>query len=196
MMIRDKKTLQWFVRFGKVKACVFYFIFIVAIYSLVNVIFTIIFSLFTGTDFLQKIQSNELFNYFVLVYAGYLSWHFYDDAINTLNNYKKLEEKNLTEADIRRIAFTKNWAESRKKGALAYCLYDGGLIAGMLLLIPVSFAMFSVIAPSSRIFDEFSDMAMFITQNIIISYVAGCMLYSLRWTYKERKFSRLTTFIP
>ncbi|GAA4340676.1 hypothetical protein GCM10023149_52310 [Mucilaginibacter gynuensis] len=196
MIIRDKKKLLWFLRFGKVKACVFYFIFIITIYALVNTIFAVISSFFTGADLLQEIQTNELLNYFVLVYAGYMSWHFYDDAVERLNNDQKLKQRNLTEEDIKRIAFTKNWAETRKKGAVAYCLYDGGLIAGMLLLIPVSFIMFSVVAPSNRLFDEFKDLTLFIGQNIIICYVAGCILYSLRWTYNERKFTRLTTFIP
>jgi hypothetical protein len=110
---------------------------------------------------------------------------------------EKLKKRGLSIADISNIDFVKNWEENRKKGFIKYCLVDGGIITGMILLIPVSFISFMIlnkliIAPSARIFDEFGDMLIFIGCCFIISYVFG--LHSIHCPLATKRMALSTPY--
>jgi hypothetical protein len=192
MTNRNKKFLLWFVGFGKIKARILYFLFLFIIYSLLFVVFDLAISGAEHTSLNFELKKNIPFYFIFFAAAPFISWRFYDIALKRLREYKKLENKGLTPGDLKRIAFVKRWERIRISGIWRYCFFDGGLIIGMLLLFPVSFAMLFILSKPERLFAELSGMFSFIGKNIIISYAIGLILYRFKWTYNERRFLRLT----
>jgi hypothetical protein len=192
MTNRNKRFLLWFVSFGKIKAGILHFLFLCIVYLIFFIVLDLLISSLTGNSFNIEWKKNLPFSFFFFASAPFISWRFYDVAIMQLKDYQKLEKKGLTKADLTRIAFVKRWQIIRRSGILRYCLFHGGLIAGMLLLFPISFFMFLKIKTQDGLFTDLSEMVTFMAKNIILSYIAGLIIYRFKWLYNERKFMRLT----
>ena len=187
-----KKFLIWLIRFGKTKARIVHFLLLCTVYFAFITGLDFILSIVTGTPFSDEWGSNLPFCFFFFVCAPFISWRFYDVTIIQLKNYRQLEKKGLTPEDLRRIAFVKKWDMVRRSGIARYCFFDGGVIAGMILLFPISFVMLQTIKHSDRLFDDLNEMIAFIGKNIILGYIIGLLIYRFRWFLNERRFIRLT----
>ena len=188
-----KKILRFFLHFGKIKGGLLYFLFCIVIGAVYFILFALIDRLFNKNDSLAIIwDKNSLFIFFYIIAITLNSWNFYDDALKRLKVYEDLEKSGLSLKDLKRIAFVKEWAETRKTGALRYCIYNGGLITGMMLFLPISFLLFITSGYSLRLFPEFSDMMFFIAKGLVLGYLIGSIIYRIRWTWNEHIFIRLT----
>jgi hypothetical protein len=106
---------------------------------------------------------------------------------------KRLAKKGLTEEDIINIRFVKKWEETRKKGIWKYCIVDGGIILGAGLSIVISL----IISTMHRDTFEFlaadpNNMLSFIGYNFLAGAIIGLVSCRILWTYRERRFLRLT----
>jgi len=191
MITYDKKFLQWFVRFGKIKSGILYFLFLLLCFLIIVAACDLINWLTTKETFIQAFKPNFDFIYCIvfLYYTTSASYNFYDQAQKKLKEYAILEAKGLTPGDIKRISFIKNWEIKRKIGINRFCYYDGGLFTGLILFIPISLISYPFASGS---FSEFHDMMFFILKCLIISYTLGAIIYRLRWEVNQRKFIRLT----
>lgn len=192
MTTRYKKFLMWFIRFGKIKARIIHFLFLLTLCSLVFVLLDFILSKITGTPFHTEWEHNLSFSFFFLVCAPFVSWRFYDVALMQLKEYRMLEKKGLTRADLSRIAFVRTWEHKRRKGIATYCFFEGGLVLGMLLLFPVSLLLFLSLKQYDKTYDTFAAIGIFVAKNILLSFAIGLVIFRLRWSYNQRRFMRLT----
>lgn len=126
---------------------------------------------------------------FTLIFIGHEYYHF----DNKLQKIKKLKAKGLTEQDLRNIEFVKKWEETRNNGLLKYCIKDGGVIAGAVLLFAVGLT-FAIIFPDKFkvILSSPGTMFSFIGYCYIAGAVIGVILFRILWIYKERRFVKLT----
>jgi hypothetical protein len=118
---------------------------------------------------------------------GYFSYE------NKLERIKKLKAKGLTEQDIINIEFVKKWEETRNNGLLKYCLKDGGVIAGAVLLFAVGIAFASIFPAKFKvILSSPGSMFSFIGYCYIVGACIGVIMFRILWIYKERRFAKLT----
>jgi hypothetical protein len=192
MTTRYKKFLMWFIRFGKIKARVIHFLFLITICSLVFVLLDFVLGKITGTPFSIEWENNLSFSFFFLVCAPFVSWRFYDVALMQLKEYRMLEKKGLTPTDLSRIAFVRRWERKRRKGLTLYCLFEGGLILGIFLLFPVSFLLFFSLKQYDKPFYTLVDIIVFVVANILLSFTIGLIIFRFKWSYNQRRFRRLT----
>ena len=187
-----KKILLWIISFGRTKSVVISFLLLSALLFLIQCIIALTqFLLGKGNYFhLLSEQVSHSWGYVIFVFIG--SWGFYNDAKKSLKHWDELEVKGLTTEDVSRIEFTKNWDVTRKNGIKKFCFYDGGIIAGMLLVIPISMVWFFVVGSFERLYSGFLFMLFFIGITIILGYLSGVIIYYVRWKYNERKFRSLT----
>ncbi len=192
MTTRYKKFLMWFIRFGKVKARIIYFLFLCTVYCFFFGLLDFVLSKITGTPFSTEWTNNLSFSFFFLICAPFVSWRFYDVALMRLKEYRVLEKRGLTRADLSRIAFVRHWEYKRRKGITTYCFFEGGLVLGMFLLFPVSLLLFLSLKQYDKTYYTFAAIAIFITKNILLSFTIGLVIFRLRWSYNQRRFTRLT----
>lgn len=192
MTSRYKKFLMWFIRFGKIKARIIYFLFLCTGYGLFLALLDFILSKVTAVPFNTEWENNLSFSFFFLICAPFVSWRFYDIALIRLKEYRILEKKGLTRADLSRIAFVRRWEHKRRKGIAGYCFFEGGLILGMFLLFPVSLLLFFALKQYDNTFFTFTAIGVFVTANILLSFTIGLVIFRFRWSYNQRRFMRLT----
>jgi hypothetical protein len=106
-----------------------------------------------------------------------------------------LNKKGLTETEVINAEFMKEWGKRREEGPLKYCLVNGGIIAGALLSLLVSFIWFTVLSKNNK--PAFADGPGQIFQFIGITYLIGAIIgfisYRITGSVKQEKFERLTT---
>lgn len=106
---------------------------------------------------------------------------------------KKLKAKGLTLQDIINIEFVKKWDETRKGGVWSYCIKDGALVIGTLLIIPISVLYFIISHKSiTQLFPDPGQMLAFIAYTYLSGALIGTIGCRIAWTIKERRFLRLT----
>ena len=120
----------------------------------------------------------------VVIYAGYLR------EKDEKAKQAFLSRKGLTPQDVSNIQFVKDWEIAKNDGFIKYILFNGGLITGMIFLIPLSFCRFLISNEIS--FNDFGSMMYFIIECFFISYGTGVIIYLIRWHYNQRRFARLT----
>ncbi len=192
MIYRNKKFLLWFVSFGKVKARIMHFLFLCIAYLLFMASFEALVSLRTHASFSSQWKDNLSFSLFFFICAPFASWRFYDIAMMQLKDYRALQKKGLTMADLSRIAFVRKWHSKRQQGLKPYCLFEGGIIMGLLLLFPVLLFISFSIEGLAAVFAAPETAGIFVIKNIFISFIIGLAIFRLRWSLNERKFARLT----
>jgi hypothetical protein len=192
ILIKNRKYLKWLVGFGKIKGSILYFLLTSGAIILFYTSYCLVIKLFGEKGFFYIFQNNHqgLLAYIAITLLS--SWHFYDDALKKISEYEQLQRKGLTEADIKRIEFIKQWEKDRKAGIIKYSFYNRGIIVGLLLFFPISLIAFMVIGDWLSFFPEPANMTSLIANCLIIAYLFGVFIYRIRWTLNERKFIRLT----
>jgi hypothetical protein len=104
-----------------------------------------------------------------------------------------LKAKGLTADDLRNIQLVKSWEETRKGGIWKYCLKDGGVIAGAVLLFVVGIIYTSIFSTEFKvILASPGTMFSFIGYCYIAGAFIGVIIYRILWIYKEKRFKKLT----
>ena len=117
----------------------------------------------------------------------------YYNYLDNLEKIKKLKAKGLTELDVINIEFVKKWEETRNDGLLKYCLKDGGIIAGAVLLFAVGIAFADIFPVKFKvILSSPGSMFSFIGYCYIAGAFIGVIMFRILWIYKERRFLKLT----
>lgn len=105
---------------------------------------------------------------------------------------QKLKKKGLTLGDIQNIEFVKNWEMLRQRGIYKYCFLEGGLMIGLIILLPLSLIGMMVASNLRTLFSDINKMLWYITYCGIVGYVLGTTIYFIRWVRNEKRFIRLT----
>ena len=106
---------------------------------------------------------------------------------------KNLSRRGLTLEDIKNIAFTKKWEETREKGMVKYAIVDGGIFFGFALCCIYSIITLIVISGTiGYIKAGLGNMFNFMGYTYIAGFISGTILYRILWKRNERKFIRLT----
>jgi len=110
-----------------------------------------------------------------------------------LAHLDQLKAKGLTVADVRNIEFVKSWEETRRRGIWKYCLKDGGIIAGAVLLFVLGITYASIFPSKFKIIvSSPGTMFSFIGYCYIAGAFIGVIIYRILWIYKEKRFNKLT----
>jgi len=130
--------------------------------------------------------------FFIALYPLYLVGTIYKFG-ERLERLQKLKARGLTEEDITNIEFVKKWEQARHGGLWRYCIRDGGLIAGAGLSLVLSL-IFGITFPHmfKQILAEPGDMFRLIGIAYLGGAFVGLILFRIMWSYKEKKFARLT----
>jgi hypothetical protein len=190
-LINQKEILHWFVRLGKVKSAVVFFGAANLLAALLLTLLVISETMFSTKTMAQLFDDQLSSLIFVEVVTGIASLSIYNDAKKMQLKIETLESKGLSLGDEQRISFIKGWQEVRKAGLRRFCLVNGGLLTGMILVFPVSILFFSL---NNRQFihSDFTGMMLFILKAAISGYFLGTAIYLIKWRYNERRFIRLT----
>ncbi|GAA4906791.1 hypothetical protein GCM10023313_06900 [Mucilaginibacter defluvii] len=181
MIIKNEKLLRWFIKKGRLKANVYYFVCITSCFLLIEGLYTVF-----KAD--AKLWSPSM------LYIGLFALSassFYENAISQLKKIEKLKQSGLIEEDLNRIEFVKTWDKDRLVGRTRYCLQNGGVVMGMMLIVPMSFIAL-LITSISGTFPSMNADVMFLLLLFPLCYTAGALIYLMRWNNKERKFKKLT----
>jgi len=181
---------MWIIRLGKIKARIIHFLFLITLCFLVFILLDFVLSTITGTPFNIEWKNNLSFSFFFLVCAPFVSWRFYDVALMQLKEYRILEKKGLTRADLARISFVRRWEKKRRKGPTDYCFYEGGVILGLLLLFPVLLLL--SLNQNLNVVDNLGAIGIFVIKDLLFSFIIGLVIFRFRWSYNQRRFKRLT----
>jgi hypothetical protein len=191
MILNNRRFLKWFVRFGKTKSQIYFFLFLIGCTGIFLISYCLIYKIFSDKSFSYIFNDSKSFLIFLVVIIILKPWSFYEDALKKINEYETLEKRGLTEGDIERIEFVKEWAEVRKVGKYQYCLFNKGIITGLIIFMPIP----CLTILSSSILNSFSEFYNSIAPIFVIlvfGYLSGVLIYSLRWILKERNFINLT----
>lgn len=104
---------------------------------------------------------------------------------------EQLHKKGLTTGDLLNIEFVKNWEKDRLVGRTRYCLQNGGVVMGMMLIVPISFIALLVTSISGT-FASMNVVTAFLLLLVPLCYTSATLIYLIRWNNKERKFQKLT----
>lgn len=180
------KLLKWLVHFGKLKGSIVFFILTSTIFLLINGIIAISQVFMPKASFLQS--NSFLFPIFCI---ALFSINFYSRAVEYINEQEILQTKGLDSQDINRISFVRTWDKVRNAGIKRFCFYNGGIILGIIFLLPIIFLGLttSLLFNYGLSFDITEANVLFF---IVISYLLGAGTYYLKWRINERKFIRLT----
>lgn len=191
MILNNRRFLKWFVRFGKTKSQILFSLFLIGCAGTFLISYYLIYKIFSDKSFSHIFNDSKSFLIFLMIIIIFKSWSFYEGASKKINEYKTLEKRGLTEDDIERIEFVKEWAEIRKAGKHQYCLFNRGIITGLIIFMPIPcFTILSFSILNS--FSDFYNSISLIIMLLVIGYITGILVYSLRWRLKERKFINLT----
>jgi hypothetical protein len=190
MTTRYKRFLIWFTRFGKVKARIIHFVFLCIAYFVFLLVLDYVLGIAKHTSFNKEWKNNLSFSLFFFICAPFVSWRFYDVAIIQLREYRILEKKGLTRADLERISFVRRWEKKRQKGPTDYCLFEGGIILGLLLLFPVLLLL--SLKQNLNVVNDLGAMGILVIKTLLFSFLLGLIIFRFRWSYNQRRFKRLT----
>jgi len=180
------KLLKWLINFGKVKGSIIFFILTSATFLFINGISTIFQKFFPNIPFIQP--NSFLLPIFLI---ALISTNFYARAVDYITEQELLNKKGLDSEDIRRISFVRTWDKIRNAGIKRFCFYNGGVILGIIFLLPIMAVgiISSLLVNHGLSFNITESNIMFF---IIVSYFIGVGIYYLKWRLNERKFIRLT----
>jgi hypothetical protein len=180
------KLLKWLIHLGKVKGSIIFFILTSTTFLLINSISAIFQHFFPSNLFIQP-------NSFLLpvLIIALISTSFYTRAVDYITEQELLNKKGLNSEDIKRISFVRTWDKIRNAGIKRFCFYNGGVILGIVFLLPIM-----AVGLISYLFVNYG-LSFDITKSnlvffIIVSYFLGVGIYYLKWRLNERRFIRLT----
>jgi hypothetical protein len=104
----------------------------------------------------------------------------------------QLKKRGLTLTDIDNISFVKNWEVLRKRGIYKYCFLEGGLMLGMIILLPIALLGMLLISDIHTLFSELELVMEYTLGCMMIGYVTGAAIYLVRWIKNEKRFISLT----
>jgi hypothetical protein len=120
-------------------------------------------------------------------------------AITALERYlenkareAQLKKRGLTLTDIDNISFVKNWEVLRKRGIYKYCFLEGGLMLGLIILLPIALLGMLLISDIQTLFSELELVMEYTLGCMMIGYVTGAAIYLVRWMKNEKRFISLT----
>jgi hypothetical protein len=105
---------------------------------------------------------------------------------------KQLLKRGLTLKDIQNIEFVKNWEMLRKRGIYKYCFIEGGIMIGLIILLPISLIGIFLFNDIRSLFNEPIDMLKYLALCTVIGYIGGIIIYLIRWVNNEKRFINLT----
>ncbi|MCD8740318.1 hypothetical protein LT679_06855 [Mucilaginibacter roseus] len=142
-------------------------------------------------DFLQIIEFKRSDLFFILFFGGLNAVGFYDRTIKQREKNEYLKKSGRTEEDLKRIEFVKTWEADRLVGRTRYSLQNGGVVMGMMLIVPLSFIAL-ITTSLSGTFPSINAVIAFLLLLIPLCYLSGALIYLIRWNSKETKFKKLT----
>ncbi len=104
----------------------------------------------------------------------------------------RLKKKGLSVADLQNIEFVKTWSALRSKGIYRYCFFEGGLVTGLVMMLPIALIGMLSFNDISSLFSDPIRMLLYTFYCTMIGYVLGAALYLLRWVLSEKRFLTLT----
>lgn len=104
----------------------------------------------------------------------------------------ELKKRGLTFADTLNIGFVKNWEILRKKGIYKFCFVDGGLMLGLIIVLPLALIGMLALSDLNSLFFNPGRLLWYIADCCLVGYVIGAVTYLTRWVRNEKRFIRLT----
>ncbi|RYZ98999.1 MAG: hypothetical protein EOP47_17960 [Sphingobacteriaceae bacterium] len=189
-MIRNRKFLMWFLRFGRLNGSLIYFLFLITSSVLITVVHSFLFQFINHKPFIKQLTDNNGSVLFLLIAIIYMTWDFYNNALKWVREADVLHKKGLSRGDVLRIDFVKDWDQKRRDGIFRFCLLQGGILSGILLfpLLVIGFAL----AIFFHLLTDFRSLVYLAGSCLIVCYITGVIVYLFRWKYNERKFQKLT----
>ncbi|AMR33733.1 hypothetical protein A0256_21000 [Mucilaginibacter sp. PAMC 26640] len=122
----------------------------------------------------------------IFIIAGYQKHH------ERRLKARELKKKGLTITDTLNIEFVKSWEVLRKQGIYKFCFIDGGLMLGLIIMLPVALIGMLTLSDLNGLFSDPGRIFWYITDCALIGYVTGALIYFVRWIINEKRFIRLT----
>ena len=104
----------------------------------------------------------------------------------------QLKKRGLTLTDIDNIEFVKNWEVLRKRGIYKYCFLEGGLMLGLIILLPLALLGMLLVSDIRTLFSKLELVLEYTLGCAMLGYVTGAAIYLVRWVKNEKRFVSLT----